>query len=317
MKINLKIWRQSSSQDTGNFENYSVSEISEDMSFFEMTVTMAFDYFANQKVDIAIIETGLGGKLDSTNIINPELSIITNISLDHTNLLGNSIEEIAMEKAGIIKEKTCVIIGREQKETLSIFNKIAKEKNAEVLISGEHSNDYNSDLKGNYQQENINTCICAIRQLQKQGWKIEEQNIKNGISNCASNTKILGRWQILNKRPLTICDTAHNEDGIKQIVKQLSKIKYNKLHFILGMVNDKNLGGILSVLPKKAIYYFCKADSERGLNENLLEERCEIFQLFGNCYPSVRSALESAKRNAKKEDLIFVGGSTFVVAEII
>lgn len=288
-----------------------------EISFFEFTVAMAFDYFANQKVDIAIIETGLGGRLDSTNIINPELSIITNISLDHTNLLGDTIEKIAIEKAGIIKEETCVIIGRKQKETISIFNKIAKEKNAEILFAEEHSLGYNSDLKGNYQIENINTCISSIRQLQKQGWRILEQNIKNGISNCASNTKILGRWQVLNKNPLTICDTAHNKDGIKQIVTQFSKIKYNNLHFILGMVNDKNLQEILSILPKKAIYYFCKADIERGFDENLLEKKCEKFQLIGNCYPSVRSALESAKINAKKEDLIFVGGSTFVVAEII
>ena len=146
---------------------------------------------------------------------------------------------------------------------------------------------------------------------------ILEQNIKNGISNCASNTKILGRWQVLNKNPLTICDTAHNKDGIKQIVKQFSKIKYNNLHFILGMVNDKNLEEILSILPKKAIYYFCKADIERGLNEDLLEAKCKKFQLFGNSYSSVTSAFESAKRNTKKEDLIFIGGSTFVVAEII
>ena len=288
-----------------------------ELSFFEFTVAMAFDYFANQKVDIAIIETGLGGRLDSTNIINPELSIITNISLDHTNLLGDTIEKIAMEKAGIIKGNTCVIIGRKQKETISIFNKIAKEKNAEILFAGEHSNAYNSDLKGNCQQENVNTCISAIRQLQKQGWEILEQNIKNGIRNCVSNTKILGRWQILSSKPLTICDTAHNEDGMSQLVKQISEIKYNNLHFILGMVNDKNLDKILSVLPKNAIYYFCKADIERGFDENLLEERCGEFQLFGNCYPSVTSAFESAKRNAKEEDLIFVGGSTFVVAEII
>ena len=192
-----------------------------------------------------------------------------------------------------------------------------KEKNAEILFAKEHSNGYNSDLKGNYQIENINTCISAIRQLQKQGWEIIEQNIKNGISNCVSNTKILGRWQILNQTPLTICDTAHNEDGTRQIVKQISEIKYSKLHFIFGTVNDKNLDKIITVLPKKAIYYFCKAKIERGFDENLLEERCKEFELFGNCYPSVKSAFESAKRNTEKEDLIFVGGSTFVVAEII
>ena len=297
-------------------ENNVVFEDME-LSFFEFTVAMSFDYFAKEKVDIAIIEAGLGGRLDSTNIVNPELAIITNISLDHTNLLGNSIEEIAMEKAGIIKEKTCIIIGREQKETASVFSKVAKEKSAEIIYAQEHSNTYNSNLKGNYQQENINTCICAIRQLQKQGWKILEQNMKNGISNCVSNTKILGRWQIINNKPLTICDTAHNEDGIRQIVKQISEIKYTDLHFILGIVNDKNLDKILSILPKKTIYYFCKADIERGFNEHLLKERCKKFQLFGNCYQSVISAFKSAKKNAKKEDLIFVGGSTFVVGEII
>ena len=287
------------------------------LSFFEFTVAMAFDFFAKEKVDLAVIETGLGGRLDSTNIINPELSIITNISLDHTNLLGNSIEEIAIEKAGIIKDNSCVIIGRKQELTIPIFNKVAKEKNTEIIYSKEYSDEYDCDLKGNYQLENISTCVGAIRKLQKKGWIILDENIKNGIKNCTENTKILGRWHILNKRPLTICDTAHNEDGINKIVKQIYQTKYNNLHFIFGLVDEAKRKKIFLHLPKKATYYFCKANNDRGLDENLLKKEAKAFQLYGNSYKSVMLAYESAKENAKDDDLIFVGGSTFIVAEII
>jgi len=291
------------------FENIS-------MSFFEYTVAMAFDYFANQQVDIAIIETGLGGRLDSTNILNPELTIITNIGLDHTNLLGNTLEKIATEKGGIIKENTPIIIGRKQKETNTIFQNIAKEKNAHLMYSEPQQN-YATDLKGEYQKENINTTITAIEQLQGQGWAINSSNIEQGLLKIVVNTQLLGRWQTLSEIPHIICDTGHNEDGIKQISKQLKNTKYEQLHFVFGTVNDKNLGAILGLLPKDAIYYFCKPNIERGLDGDKLEQEAHKFNLKGHTYSSVNKAFNMAKSNAKSEDLIFIGGSTFVVAEVV
>jgi len=287
-----------------------------DMSFFEMTVAMAFDYFAKQKVDIAIIETGLGGRLDSTNIINPELAIITNISLDHTNLLGETIEKIAREKGGIIKNETPVIIGRRQKETTSIFKNIAKEKNANLIYATQH-NGYASDLKGEYQKENINTVITAIKQLQKQGWVITEDDIEHGLLKTVANTQLLGRWQTLSSNPQIICDTAHNEDGIKEITKQLSNLKYEQLHIVFGTVNDKNLDTILPYLPKNAKYYFCNANILRAMKAEDLKQKADKHQLKGRIFPSVKEALKCAKVNANPKDLIFVGGSTFVVAEVV
>ena len=285
------------------------------VSFFEMTVAMAFNYFSDKNVDIAIIETGLGGRLDSTNIINPEISIFTNISYDHSNLLGLDINSIAKEKAGIIKKETPVIIGRKQKETTLIFNKIAKEKNAEIFYA--KKTQYKSDLKGVYQKENIDTCICAIKLLQKKGWEINNQHISFGLMHCISNTNLNGRWQILKNKPLTICDTAHNEDGIKNICKQIKLLEYQNLHFILGTVKDKDLNRILIHLPKDAQYYFCKPNILRGLNENLLKKEAEKYNLKGEEYRNVQYALKDAKTNANKEDLIFIGGSTFIVAEVI
>ena len=287
-----------------------------ELSFFEFTVAMAFDYFAKQKVDIAIIETGLGGRLDSTNIIKPELAIITNISLDHTNLLGDTIKKIAREKAGIIKNKNPVIIGRRQKETVSIFRNIAKEKNANIIYATQH-NGYSSDLKGEYQKENINTVITAIKQLQKQGWAITEDDIKYGLLKTVSNTQLLGRWQTLSINPQIICDTAHNEDGIKEIAKQLSNTKYKQLHIIFGTVDDKNLDNILTYLPKNAKYYFCNANIVRAMNVEELKQKADKHQLKGRIFASVREALKCAKANANPKDLIFVGGSTFVVAEVV
>ena len=287
-----------------------------ELSFFEFTVAMAFDYFAKQKVDIAIIETGLGGRLDSTNIINPELAIITNISLDHTNLLGDTIENIATEKAGIIKNKTPVIIGRRQKETISIFKNTSKEKNA-ILIYASPKKDYASDLKGEYQKENINTVITAIKQLKKQKWEINEDNIKHGLLKTVTNTKLLGRWQTLSRNPQIICDTAHNEDGIKEIAKQLSNSKYKQLHIVFGTVNDKNLDTILSYLPQDAKYYFCNANVARAMNAENLKQKAAKHKLNGKTFTSVREALKCAKEDANVVDLIFIGGSTFVVAEVV
>ena len=286
------------------------------LSFFEFTVAMAFDYFAKEGVDIAIIETGLGGRLDSTNIINPELAIITNISLDHTNLLGDTIEKIAREKAGIIKNKTPIIIGRKQKETTSIFKSIAKEKNA-ILIYASPQKGYANDLKGEYQKENINTVITAIKQLQKQGWTITENSTEHGLLKIVGNTQLLGRWQTLSSNPQIICDTAHNEDGIKEITKQLSNSKYEQLHIVFGTVDDKNLDPILRYLPKNAKYYFCNANIVRAMNAKDLRQKAAKHKLKGRAFPNVSEALRCAKDNANPKDLIFVGGSTFVVAEVV
>jgi len=286
------------------------------LSFFEFTVAMAFDYFAKQKVDIAIIETGLGGRLDSTNIIKPELAIITNISLDHTNLLGDTIEKIAREKAGVIKDETPIIIGRRQKETTSIFKNIAKEKNANLIYASPQKG-YASDLKGEYQKENINTVVTAIKQLQKQDWAITEDDIEQGLLKTAANTQLLGRWQTLSSNPQIICDTAHNEDGIKEIAKQLRNTKYEQLHIVLGTVDDKNLDTILPYLPKDAKYYFCNANIVRAMNAEELKQKATKHQLKGRIFPSVREALKCAQVNANTKDLIFVGGSTFVVAEVV
>ena len=287
-----------------------------ELSFFEFTVAMAFDYFAKEKVDIAIIETGLGGRLDSTNIIKPELSIITNIGIDHTNLLGNTIEKIAAEKAGIIKENTPIIIGRKQKETNTIFQNIAKEKNAHLIYTNPQQN-YVTDLKGEYQKENINTTIAAIEQLLEQGWVINRSNIEQGLLKTITNTQLLGRWQTLSKSPDIICDTGHNEDGIKQISKQLKNTKFEQLHFVFGTVNDKNLDSILSHLPKNACYYFCQADIARAMNAQELKNKGKVFNLNGDAFTSVKQALNNAKECANKDDLIFIGGSTFVVAEVL
>jgi len=287
-----------------------------EMSFFEFTVAMAFHYFSKEKVDITIIETGLGGRLDSTNIIKPLVSVITNIGFDHTSLLGNTLGEIANEKAGIIKKDTPVIIGRKQKECENIFITKAKKNNSSISFClGETK--HQTDLKGNYQSENVRTTLFTIKEIQKQGFTISEENIKKGLISVIKNTSLLGRWQILQKEPLIICDSAHNEDGIIEIVQQLSEIDYRELHFILGTVNDKNIENILTLLPKDAIYYFCQANIPRSLEKESLQTESKKHGLYGEVYNSVSQALQTAKKNAEKQDCIFVGGSTFVVAEII
>ena len=286
-----------------------------DLSFFEFTVALAFHYFAYQKVDIAIIETGLGGRLDSTNIIIPELSIITNIGLDHTNLLGDTIQKIAKEKAGIIKSNTPIIIGRNQEEIKPIFQNIANEKKAPLKYATAHN--FTADLKGHYQQENINTVVTAISEIQKKGWKITDKNIKDGLLNTIKNTGLLGRWQILGQNPLIICDTGHNEDGIKVVFNQIKQTPHKNLHVVFGAVNDKDLDSILNLLPKDAKYYFCKPNILRGLDENILKEIANKKEIKGDSYSSVKTALARAKKQAQLEDLIFIGGSTFVVAEVV
>lgn len=281
------------------------------MSFFEYTVALAFDHFAKEKVDIAIIETGLGGRLDSTNIISPEISVITNIGYDHMNLLGNTLEQIAIEKAGIVKEKTPVLIGRKQIETETVFEEKASQKNTSVFYAKQNEVKFNVP---NYQKENINTCISAIKILD---WKISNQEINDGIKNVNQNTGLRGRWETLSKNPKIICDTGHNVDGISNIINQLKQIKFNKLHIVFGTVNDKKINDILNLLPKDAKYYFCKAKIDRALNADKLKSIANEYKLIGESFESVEKALLNAKNNAKKEDLIFIGGSTFVVAEVI
>jgi dihydrofolate synthase/folylpolyglutamate synthase len=283
------------------------------MSFFEYTVAMAFNYFEKSKIDIAIIEVGLGGRLDSTNIITPEVSVITNISYDHTNLLGNTLEKIAKEKAGIIKEKIPIIIGRNQPKINTIFKDFSKKKKAPIYFTKE-KHKISSDLNGNYQDENINTTITTLKIL---NWKVSQDNITTGLKNIFKNTGFQGRWQTLSKNPLTICDTGHNEDGIKNIVKQIQNLKYNNLHFIFGTVNDKKINTILKLLPKNAIYYFCAAKINRAFNAYKLKEKAAIFSLQGDVYHSVQEAYKNAINDSEKDDLIFIGGSTFVVAEVL
>ena len=284
------------------------------LSFFEMTVGLAFHYFAQSKVDIAIIEVGLGGRLDSTNIISPELSVITNIGLDHTQFLGTTLEAIAKEKAGIIKKNTPVVIGRKQEKIINdIFKITAYNKKSKIFFS-EINNNISCDLKGEYQNENINTTIKAIEVL---NWNIDNKNIYKGLKNVVKNTGLNGRWQIISKNPHIICDTGHNQDGIKNITKQLKKINFNKLHFIFGTVKDKNIIEIIKLLPKEALYYFCAANIDRAFNASKLQEISLELNLQGNAYNSVKDAYNNAISNYKKDDLIFIGGSTFVVAEIL
>lgn len=282
------------------------------MSFFEYTVALAFNHFANN-VDIAIIETGLGGRLDSTNIINPEVSIITNIGYDHINLLGNTLEKIAFEKAGIIKQSVPIVIGRTQKETKNIFLETAAKKGAPISFSKKY-NYTTKSLKGNYQTENINTAISALKILD---WKVSEENIIKGLDNIFTNTGIRGRWEQLENEPLTICDTGHNKDGISNIIRQIEKINYRKLHFVFGSVNDKDLDEILRILPKDASYYFCHAQINRALNSDILKRQALNHKLRGNSFTTVSNAYKAALKSAEKEDLIFIGGSTFVVAEVL
>lgn len=313
-----------------------------ELSFFEMTVAMAFDYFKNENVDIAIIEVGMGGRLDSTNIIKPELSIITNISLDHVKFLGDSEDKIAVEKAGIIKKMIPVVIGETQIKTKDVFIEKAKAENSEIFFADkifqceritendildyqsfniyknnkEYINELKFPLLGNYQNKNLKTIICAIDIL-KNTFSINENHIKNGLFNVIKNTSLMGRWQIIQKKPLVIADTGHNVAGITEIINQLSEINYSKLHFVISVVNDKDIDSILQLLPKNAEYYFCKADIPRGLDVNILAEKARSSGLKGNCYNSVNEAYTTACANAKDEDLVFVGGSNFTVAEII
>lgn len=288
------------------------------LSFFEWTVGLAFDYFSTQKVDVAVVETGLGGRLDSTNIITPELSIITNIAKDHMQFLGDTLEKIAVEKAGIIKPKVPVVIGETQKEIEQVFISKAKDLDSKIYFADQIIyRVLHSDLKGSYQVKNIKTVLASIIQLQQNGYHVTEQNIKDGLLNVVKNTGLMGRWQTLGENPKIICDTGHNEAGIKEVVNQLQTLTYNKLHFILGAVNDKEIDSILELLPKHAVYYFCQAKIPRALNVLELKNKAVAYNLKGNSYDSVKNAYNAAKRKSQNDDLIFIGGSTFIVAEVL
>lgn len=311
-------------------------------SFFEVTVALAFDHFAKHQVDIAIIEVGLGGRLDSTNIIQPEISVITNISMDHTNMLGNTLEEIAGEKAGIIKKNTPVVIGETQEKSAPVFLAKAKKMDAPILFADAMltARDFkiqNSklslsvyqddqikydklicDLTGVYQHKNILTVLKSLEVLnEKTSFKVSKSSIYSGLKQVKKLTGLQGRWQTLSKNPLVICDTGHNEAGIAEVIKNIAQTPFEKLHVVFGMVKDKDISKVLSMMPKNATYYFCSPDLERALDAMELEEQAATYQLFGKSFSSVKQAKEAAIQSANTNHLIFIGGSTFVVAEAI
>lgn len=314
-------------------------------SFFEMTVALAFDVFAKEKVDIAIVEVGLGGRLDSTNIINPLLSVITNIGWDHMNMLGDTLQLIAGEKAGIIKANTPVVIGEYQPEVADIFTEKARKENAPITFASQIGLDIESrkseagspellnieltiqnsplatklelDLTGTYQLKNLKSVLTAVDELRRQGFTITDQHIADALKQVKTLTGLHGRWETLKQNPLTICDTGHNPEGITEVLKNIANIQYRHLHFVIGMVNDKDISKVLNMLPKDATYYFCKPDIPRGTEAGSLKLQAESFGLMGNTYLSVKEALSAAQNSATKNDLVFVGGSTFVVAEVV
>lgn len=307
-------------------------------SFFELTTAMAFLYFAEQQVDVAVIEVGLGGRLDCTNIITPDLSVITNISFDHIQFLGNTLADIAREKAGIIKHNIPVVIGETTEETLPVFQNKANSENADIRFAEKENHILNAerdtstggyiyqtdrykDLKGELgglcQTKNTNTILTAIEVLLEKGYKISENDIRKGFGNVCELTGLMGRWQKIESNPTIICDTGHNIGGIKYIAEQLSEMEYTNLHIIMGMVNDKDINGVLELLPKNAIYYFTQASVKRALPAEEVKRLANIHGLSGKSYPSVETALEEAKKKAEKNDLIFIGGSSFIVADLL
>ena len=288
------------------------------LSFFEMSVGLAFDYFAQSKVDIAIIEVGLGGRLDSTNILRPELSVITNIGLDHTQFLGTTLLAIAKEKAGIIKSKTPVVIGELHPDTGKIFRQVAKQKSAPITFAEKQEVSlFDCDLKGNYQLKNQRTALTALGVLITKGFKISQTHIQRGIGAVVSNTGLLGRWQVLQTLPTLVCDTAHNKEGLLFSMQQLQQTTQGVLHIVFGLVVDKDLEVILPLLPASARYYFCAPNITRALDVTVLKQKAEDYNLTGLSYSSVEAAVKAALKAAKTNDIIYVGGSTFVVAEVV
>jgi dihydrofolate synthase / folylpolyglutamate synthase len=310
-------------------------------SFFEWTVGLAFDFFATEKVDIAIIETGLGGRLDSTNIIRPTLSVVTNIGYDHVSLLGDTLEKIAAEKAGIIKEGAPAVIGESRKETDPVFRKRAEEVHTSVffadkLFKAENPRwandllrvdiksggftlyrDLELDLTGIYQLKNILTVLQSVEELKRNRIPVKEPAIREGLRNVKKLTGLMGRWQIISKSPLTICDTGHNPEGIREVLKQIAQTPHKVLRFVIGMVSDKDINAVLTLLPPSAVYYFCRADIPRALPAEELKENAAAFGLAGRSFPSVKEAVKAAREDAGSEDLVFIGGSTFVVGEAL
>ena len=310
-------------------------------SFFEWTVGLALDYFATEEVDVAIIEVGLGGRLDSTNIITPHASLITNISLDHMNLLGDTLEKISKEKAGIIKPRVPVVISQYQSETAPVFNSMAKEQKAQIeyadknykilkhtITKGhmqvdvlnkktETTRHYELDLTGIYQLKNLLGVLNVLDFIEEAGFLIEPDHVARALKNVCGITGLRGRWQKVGEKPLMICDTGHNEDGVKQIIENLKSLEYTHLHIVFGAVNDKDISSLLALVPKDATYYFVKADIPRALDENELMLQSQKFKLKGKAYKTVEAGLNAAKKAAKKTDLIFIGGSTFVVGDVL
>ncbi len=306
-------------------EDYVVNFISENksfleehsLSFFEMTVGMAFSYFSEEKVDIAVIEVGLGGRFDSTNIIIPEVSLITNISKDHTDILGDTLPKIAFEKAGIIKQNVPVVISEYQEETAPVFTARAKEMKAPIIFANHIETSLTTDLQGTYQEKNIKGVIAVIELLIHQGWDITSENIAQGLLHVVRNTNLKGRWQTLSSYPTIVCDTGHNVGGLTYVMEQLKKQTYTNLHIVVGFVKEKDVNSVLELFPKEATYYFCSPAIARGLNVNTLKEIATAKGLQGEAYSSVAEALNVAKAQALPTDFIFVGGSTFVVAEVV
>lgn len=305
-------------------------------SFFELTTAMAFRYFADVKVDVAIIEVGLGGRLDCTNIITPDLCVITNISFDHTQFLGNTLAKIAGEKTGIIKKGIPVIIGEATEETRPVFAEKAEEMDAPIIFAEDENlilkvdsrNNFliyetreytqlQGELGGCYQIKNTNTILHTLKELKSLGYRIEEKSVRNGFSHVNELTGLTGRWQKLSNTPLLICDTGHNIGGMAYITRQIKSIPYNHLHIVIGMVNDKDIRGVLSLLPQEATYYFTKASVKRALQEEELQSIANEFGLKGNTYPTVESAVHAAQEKSLPEDFIFVGGSSFIVADLL
>ena len=288
-----------------------------ELSFFEMTVGLAFDYFAQENVDIAIIEVGMGGRLDATNIITPLVSVITNIGLDHTQFLGNTLEKIAFEKGGIIKENIPVVVGEYTTETKSVFDSLVEKNNTSVVYAQDLDFvDLPSALLGDYQVSNKRTVLATIHSIQNV-LSVSDVAIKNGFLNVLTNTGLLGRWQVLNSQPKVVCDTAHNSHGLKIVLNQIQKEEFEELHIVLGVVNDKDLDSILHLFPKNAKYYFCKPNVLRGLEVEVLKRKSLEFGLLGNVYSSVSEAYSEALKMASTNDFIYIGGSNFVVAEIV
>ena len=286
-------------------------------SFFELTTALAFKYFAEEKVDIAVIEVGLGGRLDCTNIITPILSVITNISFDHTQFLGNTLAQIASEKAGIIKHQVPVVIGETTKETRPVFENKAKEMDAPIFFAEEidrsECNQYEFELKGSYQKKNLRTILCATKRLPF----IHPEHIQKGLTNVCKNTGLMGRWQTLSTNPLIICDTGHNVGGWKYLAPQISSVPCDRLHIVFGMVDDKDIRNVLSMLPKNAVYYFTQANNHRAIPAQQVGELAKEYGLSGNTYPTVAQAYEEAKSSASEKDFIFIGGSSYIVADLL